>query len=173
LRSLAPLGSSTAIAQALLALAYVEMAEGRLGESMELADEAAARAKAIGWRWWEAAALLHAAECAFRLNGPLADGGRARGCLAAAHEIGDRQHSIYALALLAWAAAAAADHGRAGRLWGAIEAETERGRIGQWEAEQDEYAQHVVSDDEAFERGRGEGLALTLDEAVELALSLD
>jgi predicted ATPase len=167
------LGFEKPIAQALLILAYVEMDEGRSAEAMALADDAAARAGAIGWRWWEVGSLLQAAECAFRLEGPLADGGRARRCLAAAHEIGDRRHAIYALALLARAAAAAGDRRRAGRLWGAIEAETERGPIGQWEAEHEEYARHVLVAAPDFEQGRAEGRLLSLDEAVAVALSVD
>jgi len=167
------LGFEKPVAMALLILAYVEMDDGRLEESMKLADDAAAHAAKIGWRWWEASALLRAAECAFRLRGPLEDGGRARRCLAAAHPMGDRQHTIYALALLAWAAAAAGDTERAGRLWGAIEAEAGRGPIGQWEAEREDYAQHVVRESPEFEQGLEAGRWLTLDEAVELALSID
>jgi hypothetical protein len=63
----------------------------------------------------------------------------------------------------------------AGRLWGAIEAEAERGRIGQWEeGEREEYAQHVApAAGPDFDRGFREGRALPLDRAVEYALSVD
>jgi hypothetical protein len=108
-----------------------------------------------------------------RRPGPLAEGGRARRCLAAAHDIGDRQDSIYALALLAWSAAAVGDCLRAGRLWGAIEAEMERGPIGQWEAGREEYARHVLVAAPDFEQGRAGGRLLSLDEAVAEALSVD
>ena len=168
------LGFEKPIAEALLILADLEWRDGRLEEAMSLADEAAARATAIGWRWWEVAALLHAAECAYRLRGPLEDGGRVRRSLAAARTIGDRQHTIYALALLAWAAAAADEPERAGRLWGAIEAERERGPIGQWEAERDEYALHLAPvSGPAFDRGAADGRAMTLEQAVEYGLSVD
>jgi hypothetical protein len=168
------IGFEKPIAEALLILAYLEKADGRLDEALRLADEAGARAAAIGWRWWEVAALLQAAECAVQLHGPLQDGGRVRLGLAAAQEIGDRQHTIYLLAFLAWAAAAAADAERAGRLWGAIEAETERGPIGQWEGERAEYALHVSAvSGPTFDRGVEEGRAMTLDQTVEYGLSVD
>ena len=68
-----------------------------------------------------------------------------------------------------------ADAEHAGRLWGAIEAEAERGRIGQWEeGERDEYADHLlpVAGPE-FDRGVAAGRALTLAGAVQYALSVD
>ena len=88
--------------------------------------------------------------------------------------LGDRQHTVYALALLSWSAAAAGEAERAGRLWGAIEAEAERGPIGQWEAERDDYAQHlsaVAGPD--FDRGFAEGKTMTPDQSVEYGLSVD
>ena len=89
-------------------------------------------------------------------------------------QIGDRQHTVYLLALLAWAAAAAADAERAGRLWGAIEAETERGPIGQWEAEREEYALHLAAvSGPAFDHGVADGRAMTLEQTVEYGLSVD
>ena len=58
-------------------------------------------------------------------------------------------------------------------MWGAIEAETERGPIGQWEAERDEYGLHLsaVSGPE-FDRGLAEGRAMTLEQTVEYGLSV-
>jgi class 3 adenylate cyclase len=63
---------------------------------------------------------------------------------------------------------------QAGTLWGAVEGEAERAPIGQWENEREEYAGYVftVAGPE-FERGRADGRATSLDEAVEYALSLD
>lgn len=166
-----PLGFRKAIAQTLGILAYVERAEGRLAEAIALSDDAAARAREIGWHWWEAGALLHAADCAFLLHGPLEGEARARRTVEVARVIGDRQHMVYALALLAWAAAAAGNAERSGRLWGAIEAEAGRGPIGQWEAEREDYASHLsaVAGPE-FDRGLAEGRLLSLDEVVEAAL---
>jgi len=86
--------------------------------------------------------------------------------------IHDRQLTVYLLALLAATAAAHGELEKAGALWGAVEAEEARGRIGQWEAERDDYAARVLEhENEAFERGRVEGRRMTLPDAVEYVLS--
>jgi hypothetical protein len=96
--------------------------------------------------------------------------GRVAGA-ALAHSIGDRQGIVYGLGLLAWAAAAAGEAGRAGRLWGAIETEAARGSIGQWEDERDDYAAHVLPVAGAdFDRAVEAGRHMTLDDAVAYAL---
>jgi hypothetical protein len=58
-------------------------------------------------------------------------------------------------------------------LWGATEAEERRGGlVGQWEAERREYEERArTGSGPEFERGRIEGLATSLDEAVEYGLS--
>ena len=94
----------------------------------------------------------------------------AREGLMTAFQIGDRMHTVYCLAILAWHASATGQPEASGLLWGAVEAEEARGAIGQWEAERDEYAGHLSSDDEAFVLGRETGHELTLDEAVAYAL---
>jgi predicted ATPase len=169
------LGSVKGEAEALLILSYVPLKEGRFEESFELADQAAVLARQVGWRWWESAALGTAAECALGLG--RTDEGRERAvrALSINREIGSRQWTLFSLAVLAWAAAQVGDAERAGRLWGAIEAEAERGRIGQWEeGERDEYAAHLlpVAGPE-FDRGIAAGRALPLAGAVHYALSVD
>ena len=82
--------------------------------------------------------------------------------------------ALLSLAILARAAAEQGDQQRAGRLWGALEREAERGPIGQWEAqgEGDQYTAAVLARTGAeFERARQEGRRLALDAAVELALA--
>jgi predicted ATPase len=169
------LGSVKGEAEALLILSYVPWKEGRFEESFELADRAAVLAREVGWRWWESGALGTAAECALSLG--RTDEGRERAlrALSINHEIGSRQWTLFSLAVLAWAAAQTGDAEHAGRLWGAIEAEAERGRIGQWEeGERDEYAAHLlpVAGPE-FDRGIAAGRALPLAGAVHYALSVD
>ena len=64
------------------------------------------------------------------------------------------------------------DSTRAGRLWGAIEAQEARGSLGIWEQQRDELVAPVLAVSGAeFERGRVAGSRLTLDEAVEYALA--
>jgi hypothetical protein len=123
----------------------------------------------------ESGALGTAAECALSLGRTDEGQERAIRALAINREIGSRQWMLFSLATLAWATAQTGDAERAGRLWGAIEAEAERGRIGQWEeGERDEYAAHLlpVAGPE-FDRGVATGTAMPLDDAVEYALSVD
>ena len=98
---------------------------------------------------------------------------RAREALRLCREVGDRQLTVYALALLARFAAAAGQAERAGRLWGAIESEEARGPVGQWEREREQIASTVVMPSPQFESGRSTGRSLSLDEAVEYALGED
>ncbi len=84
---------------------------------------------------------------------------------------GERQRTVFALARIAGIAARHKDSPRAGRLWGAIEAEEARGPLGLWEQHRDELAAPVLAVSGAeFERGRAAGRRLTLDEAVDYAL---
>ena len=111
------------------------------------------------------------AECALELGRTDKAVPRARASLALAREIGDRQGTVFALALLAWAATEQRDLARAGRLWGALEAEEVRGPVGQWEDERETFAGRVLGNDGAeFERGREAGRQLSLEAAVDEAL---
>jgi tetratricopeptide (TPR) repeat protein len=155
-------------------LGEIAFEEGRPEESIELLDRSAASAKKIDWGWWQKIALQLAAEFTLRLGRPDDALPRIRDSLVIARTIQDRQGLAYGLTLLAWAAAAKGQGERAGTLWGTVEGEAERGRIGQWESEREEYAGHLcaVAGPE-FERARAEGQTMSLDEAVEYALSLD
>ncbi len=79
---------------------------------------------------------------------------------------------MYALALLARFAASSSQSERAGRLWGAIEAEEARAPVGAWEHQREEFAAPVLADGgPEFEAGRAAGRLLSLDEAVDDALA--
>ncbi len=158
-------------AQVTLQLGTIEVREGRREEGLELVDRAAVLAREIHFIWWEQNALATGAEIALELGDVEGSRERAAAGLGLAQSIGDRQGMVYSLALLAWAAAEAGDAERAGRLWGAVEAEAERGPIGQWESERADYAAHVqrVAGPE-FERAAEAGRRLALDDAVAYAL---
>ena len=81
--------------------------------------------------------------------------------------------TLFSLALLAQLEAEAGRAERAGRLWGAIEAEESRGPVGHWDNDRDEVASAVVIASPEFEHGRSSGQSLSLDEAVEYALAED
>ena len=77
-----------------------------------------------------------------------------------------------AVALLARVAAKDGREARAGRLWGAIEAEEARGPVGAWEGdrEQEEHAV-LAAAGAAFDSARAEGRVLALADAIAFAIS--
>ena len=165
-------GSPSGEAMALGLLGAVEAAEGRVDDAIDLALRSAALAGDVGFTWWQVHQLYHACEWSFELRRVREAEEHARAALQLAHQIQDRQMTIYTLALLARAAAMQHLPERAGRLWGAIEVEEARGPVGQWESEREDYATPVLLKlGPDLARGRAAGRALSLDEAVEHALS--
>jgi predicted ATPase/class 3 adenylate cyclase len=159
-------------AEAVYALGDVAWADGRHDEAVELMEKSAALASEVGFTWWRTGALEHLSEFALELNRRddvrkyIADG------LPLASSMNDRMTTVWFLGYAAWLAALDGLAERAGRLWGAIEAEERRGRIGQWELQRADYLaklERVYGTD--FEQGRAEGQLLTLDDAVAAALS--
>ena len=160
-------GSPSGEAMALGVLAHLKASEQQLDEAIELAVRSGELAAGVGFFWWEVHKLYEACEWSLVLG--RIDEAERRGCAALrrAHEIGDRQMTIYLLALAARFAAERGEADHAGRLWGAVETEEGHGPVGQWETERAAYAAPVLgAADAAFERGRAAGRALSLDEAV-------
>ena len=158
-------------AQVALQLGSILFREGRGEEALELADRAARLSHEIDFIWWEKNALEIGAEIALTLGRLEYARERAISGVALAQAIGDRQGLVYGLGLLAWAAAEAGEAARAGRLWGAVEAEAARGPVGQWEAERDDYASHLSRVSGAdFDRAVENGRRMALDDAVAYAL---
>ena len=167
------LGFPTDEAQALTALGDLAHREGRHEEAFELLRRSADLCAKTGFRWWEKNVLMTIAEHMLELGRSDEAVTPARRGLEIAHAIGDRQGVVEGLALLAWHSAETSAPERAGRLWGAIEAEEERGgRVGEWEEYRPELEQHLrVAEGAEFEAARAEGRALSRDEAVEYALA--
>ena len=91
--------------------------------------------------------------------------------LALAEQVRDRAGRVFSVGLLACVAAERGQPERAGRLWGAIEDEDAGAPLGGWRRyRQTGEARINEAADPEFERGRAEGRALTLDEAISLAL---
>jgi predicted ATPase len=159
-------------ALALGILGRLEADAGRLEQALELALRSAAGAAEVGFTWFEVHALYEALEYMLRL-GRTGDAERTGfEALRLAAEIGERQMLVYLLALLARISVLGDRHERAGVLWGAVEAEENRGPVGQWEGERDAYATPVLAETGTeFERGRERGRKLSLSEAVAYASS--
>ena len=155
-----------------------ELETGNTRRGLEMMQEALELAHEAGFRWMEANLLNALAGRLLELGG-LDDAERhACSALAVARDMGDRRHGVQALAILAAVAAGRGDSSRAGRLWGAVEAEELRGPLGSrprmaaWDEERAKF--HALAHaalDAAFERALTEGRRLSLDEAVAYALA--
>ncbi len=165
------LGDRKGEALALTNLGLVASKDGDLDRAIELFRESALVAREVGFDWWEAGALLNVGDVALSA-GRLDEADEAlRTGVRIGQRVGDRQDLAYGLGLLARLAFLRGQLERAGVLWGGIEAEEQRGPIGQWEADRHEIADVLLArPDPDFERGRAEGLTLSLDEAVDRAL---
>jgi hypothetical protein len=148
--------------------------EGLVDEGFEMLNRAVELAAAAGDIWWQSDSLLRITERALEL-GRLDDAGPAgREALRLTQAVGDRQYGIWALGMLAWEAAAAGLANRAGRIWGGLEIEVERGApMGQWELQQEEFRARVAGlAGEDFEPGRADGRSLSFEAVVAEALRL-
>lgn len=165
-------GSSRGEGETIGALGYVERKEANLERALELFQASAAIVGPLGFTWWEQNMLGEIAETSLELGRVDDAEPPARQALAFAADMGDRQHTLYFLALLTWIAAEGGDLARAGRLWGAIEAEEEKGPVGHWEAERAQYAARVYAHDgPELDLALAEGRLLSFEAAIALALT--
>jgi tetratricopeptide (TPR) repeat protein len=161
------LGSRRGEAQVLGSLGSLERAKGNLDSAVALFEKSASMAGEIGRVWWESNMHKNLAKLALDAGRIDEAAVRTLRILDLAGRTGDRQQTVFGLAFLAGVAAARGDEVCSGRLWGAIEAEEARGRVGAWEREREELARAVLDQSGPdFERARLEGLRLSLDEAV-------
>ena len=172
LRLAEQLGSRQGIAEGIGAFGYLAVDEGDPERAIPLFEESAAIAEEVGFTWWRAGMLAALAEAQLTLGRAEEGEASARSALTVAGAIEDRQRMVFDVALFAWASALSGDAARAGRFWGAVEAEAERAPLGQWEAEHELYAQRIlVMEGPEFSRAREEGRRLTFARAVEEALA--
>jgi predicted ATPase len=164
-------GSRRGEGEAIGSLGHLAHREGDLERALELFRQSAEIVAPLGFTWWQLNMLGAIAECALDLGRAGEAEAPARESLSLAHEIGDRQGTVFGLALLARAAAESGELARAGRLWGALETEEERGPVGQWEKERETFAARVLGHGgPELDRGLEEGRRLSLDAAVAEAL---
>jgi predicted ATPase/DNA-binding SARP family transcriptional activator len=148
--------------QAIGNLGGIEWDEGNREPAVAMIEQALEMAQEIGWVWWQVRALSDLAEMALE-QGKVDDAERhARAYLAIASETANRQETLYALAMLARAAALRGDDARALRLWSSVEAvEDTGGRFGQFDRREFAAAMPDLP----------RPAPLPLDEAVALALA--
>jgi predicted ATPase len=159
-------------AEAIGGLGYVAHVEGDLESATDLFFRSAEMAGEIGFAWWQVGMLLGLVECLVELGRIDEAEASAREELALAREIADRQSMVFGLVHFAWIASVRGDSARAGRFWGAVEAEEARAPIGQWEDERENYAERVLGvGGPELERSRLEGRRLSFESTVDEALS--
>ena len=145
--------------------------EGDEGSALELVRESAELARKAGVPWWESGALAELA--CLSLNAGLLDEGEAhaRESLALADRLRDRPGRIFGVGLLARVAAERGLRERAGLMWGAIEGEDAIAPLGGWRRHRQTCEARILKlVGGEFDRNRAEGRALTLDDAVAIAL---
>ncbi|HLM36227.1 MAG TPA: tetratricopeptide repeat protein [Gaiellaceae bacterium] len=161
------LGSARGEAEAIGALGYVAHDARDFEYALELFGKSEEMSAEVGFTWWELSMVAYGADCEFELGRIEESERRDRRALELGQQIDDRQSLIYTLAHMARNAAFRGDADRAGRLWGALEAEAERAPVGQWEAEREKYAGGVSAvDGPEFERACEEGRRLSFEAAI-------
>jgi predicted ATPase/class 3 adenylate cyclase len=159
-------------ALALWVLGEAEQALGNDETGIDLIRQSADLAGEIGFVWQRTRMLRRLADWAAEQGNWPEAAEAIRESLVLSREIGDRISTVFELARLARIAAELGDIEEAGRLWGAVEAEENRGGLGAWFGERDRFAAPVlVHDGPTFARGRAEGRAQPLEAAVEEALA--
>jgi predicted ATPase/class 3 adenylate cyclase len=146
----------------------LELEAGNEERGVALMQESARRAAEIGFFWWEMVSLYGLALGLVERGRAVRATPYAQQALAAAERLDDRMRIVPSLALFARLAVQQGDAERAGRLWGALEAEVEREPVPGWTPKESIHAEAVLarSGTEEFERGRAVGAALTLEEAL-------
>jgi predicted ATPase len=158
--------------QATSLLGELEWADGKRAQGLALLERSAVLSHEADFEWWRAAVLGKLVDRHLEQGDLDAAFGHARDALTLANAQGDRLRMVRGLARLARIHAERGELQCAGRLWGALEAEEERGPVGAWDVERERYAAPVLAHTgPEFERGREQGRGMELDEAVAEALA--
>lgn len=149
-------------------IANVAALEGNDDQSLELLGYSVDLCRRTGFPWWQVRALVAIFDLLLRRGEVGEAAARMREALPMLIQMGDRPGAVHALARLAALAAHAGDHERAGRLWGAVEAEEIRNPHGDWGAVRASFEQAApAAQRHEFETGRAAGQHLSLAGAVE------
>ena len=125
----------------------------------------------VGVPWWESGMLAELASLSLGAGRIDEAERRARESLALAEQLRDRPGRVFGVGLLAWVAAERGQSERAGRLWAAVEDEDAGAPLGGWRRHRQACEARVrEAAGPAFDRGYAQSRALTLDDAVFLAL---
>ena len=121
----------------------------------------------VGFPWWEVRALASISDLLARRERIGDATARMLEALPLLEQMGDRTGAVFALSRLGALAARAGEPERAGKLWGAVEAEAIRDPYGLWDELRTSFEQAVVAaEGPEFEIGRTQGQHLTLEQAI-------
>ena len=139
-----------------------------IAEGFELLRDAVVHAEGSGDDWWLRSLHIELADRGLEFGRLEVVGASAREALRLAHKLHDRQATIWALSMLARAASRSGGHERAGRIWGGLEAEGERGgRTGRWALEEEHLREELAAvGGEPFHAGEAAGRSMSLAETV-------
>jgi len=149
-------------------LGHAERAAGQVDRALDLLNESLRMANETGYAWWSCQMILAVAN--LLLDQGQVEEARARliESIPLLRQTEDRYTAMEALALLASIEATANQLERAGRHWGAVQAEEERAPTGLWQdmrtTYEDAFEEHA---DEAFRRGEAVGRELDLGAALD------
>jgi predicted ATPase len=145
---------------------------GETDRARALIAESAALVREVRMDWWEGGMLAELSALALNAGHVEEAAIHARESLEIAVRLHDRAGRVFAVGLLAAAAAELGQAERAGRLWGAIEADDAVSPLGGWRRHRAECAARIDAlPSLELERGLATGREWTLDEAVDYALS--
>jgi predicted ATPase/class 3 adenylate cyclase len=152
-------------------LGDLEWRRGERETGLGLLQRSAVLAERAGHVWWQSVMLVIVSGYAMELGRVDDAESSARRSLELSSGMRDPLNMTWALTTMAWAAAARGEAGRAGILWGAMEAEEARTPIS-WEGdERERYEAGLLKvSGLEFDQGRARGRRLSLEKAVEYAL---
>jgi hypothetical protein len=144
-------------------------------EGFEFLRDAVVHAEGSADEWWLTSLHIELADRGLEFGRLDVVGASARAAVALARKLHDRRATIWALSMLARAASRNGGHERAGRIWGGLEAEGERGgRAGQWALAEERLREDLASvGGEAFLAGVAAGRSISLTETIIEAAASD
>ena len=148
-------------------LGVIERSRGNVGPALELLEESLRLAREIGYTWWSG--RMHFAIAELLLDQGDADAARTRlaESIPILQEADDRHDAIETLALLARIEVIAGRPDRAGRFWGAVQAEEARAPTGLWQTMRATYEAALEPEaDEVFRQAERAGRELSLAAAL-------
>ncbi len=139
-----------------------------IDEGFALLRSAVVHAEGSADEWWLTSLHVDLADRGLEFGRLDAAGASAREALALARKLHDRKATIWALSMLARTASRNSGHERAGRIWGGLEAEGERGgRTERWALAEERLREELAAvGGAAFLAGVAAGRSMSLAETV-------